>query len=512
MTIKEIEQATGLPRASVRFYESEGLIAPARGENGYRSYSPDDRNTLLKIKLLRQLDVPLEDIQAMQKGTRALESVLDEALTRLERESDRLERSHALCRDLRADHPTYQQLDPQPYLKRLEQPSPAPTPGQPTPSAPPTPVYDRLPDAHCPFRRFFARNFDLFVYNVLFILACQRLFRVNLIGDSDVLRVFTGGLVPVFVTLLVEPLLLHFFCTTPGKFLFGLRITRGDGSPLSLREAFSRTGGVLLRGLGLGIPVITDITQGYSLYQIYKGRRLGWDYDLDEVAYWDGSRPGSSYWDCSKSYVKLIAAGILTAVGIFAIVNGHYDAMAPRHQGDMSVAQFVENYNDTARFRLQSGSELTHLLTEDGTFKEIEYPGRPTQIIIDSFDQAPPVEFEWTVEDGVLQGVSFIRQAEGNTLTAIPYEEMAYTVWSLLYGLEGVSTDELNRVCEELTRLGGGTPSPNGSVTYHHSFSCAQVDFRMVSTDYILSSFGTIFPMEDGQPSCTMEFSLLRTA
>ena len=39
MTIKEIEQATGLPRASVRFYESEGFLSPTRGENGYRSYS-----------------------------------------------------------------------------------------------------------------------------------------------------------------------------------------------------------------------------------------------------------------------------------------------------------------------------------------------------------------------------------------------------------------------------------------------------------------------------------------
>ena len=507
MTIKEIEQATGLPRASVRFYEAEGLIAPVRGENGYRNYSQSDLYSLLKIKLLRQLNIPLEDIQAMQKGSRTLDGVLNEALTRLERESGQLDRARALCRDLRADRPTYQQLDPQPYLKRLEQPAP----GQPAAPPPPAPVYDRLPDAYCPFRRYFARNFDLFLYNVLFLLLCQKLFRVSLTADQSVLQVFTKFFVPIFVTLLLEPLMLHFFCTTPGKFLFGLRITRGDGSPLSLREAFARTGGVLLRGLGLGIPVITTITQGYSLYQIYKGNRLGWDYDLDEVAYWDGSRPGHSYWDFPKSMVKVIAAGVLCVVGIIAMVNGHYDAMVPRHQGDLTVEQFVENYNDTARFRLESGSELTHLLTVDGTFEKIVRPGAPNQIIIDSFDSAPPLEFQWTVEDGVLMGVSFSRQSEGNTLTTIPYEEMAYTAWSLLYGLEGISTDELNQVCEELTQLGGGPASAGGNRSYHHSFSGAEVEFRMISTDYILSSFGTIFPMEDGNPSCTMEFSLLRT-
>ena len=32
MKIKELEQASGLPRASIRFYEKEGLLAPAREE------------------------------------------------------------------------------------------------------------------------------------------------------------------------------------------------------------------------------------------------------------------------------------------------------------------------------------------------------------------------------------------------------------------------------------------------------------------------------------------------
>jgi len=43
MTIKEVEQILGLPRATVRFYEKEGLIEPKRGENGYRDYSQMDK-------------------------------------------------------------------------------------------------------------------------------------------------------------------------------------------------------------------------------------------------------------------------------------------------------------------------------------------------------------------------------------------------------------------------------------------------------------------------------------
>ena len=59
MTIKEIEAATGLPRANIRYYESEGFLHPERGENGYRNFTQSDVDTLLKIKLLRQLGFSL---------------------------------------------------------------------------------------------------------------------------------------------------------------------------------------------------------------------------------------------------------------------------------------------------------------------------------------------------------------------------------------------------------------------------------------------------------------------
>lgn len=40
MTIKEVEQITGLARSNIRFYEKEKLINPERNAgNGYRDYS-----------------------------------------------------------------------------------------------------------------------------------------------------------------------------------------------------------------------------------------------------------------------------------------------------------------------------------------------------------------------------------------------------------------------------------------------------------------------------------------
>lgn len=100
MTIKEIEDRTGLPRANIRFYESQGLIAPSRGENGYRDYSQEDCQTLLKIKLLRKLDCSLEDIRSLQAGERSLDQLLEQRLAQLEGRYAELEQAKALCQKL----------------------------------------------------------------------------------------------------------------------------------------------------------------------------------------------------------------------------------------------------------------------------------------------------------------------------------------------------------------------------------------------------------------------------
>ena len=37
-TIGELEKLTGMNRTTLRYYDAEGLIDPARLENGYRKY------------------------------------------------------------------------------------------------------------------------------------------------------------------------------------------------------------------------------------------------------------------------------------------------------------------------------------------------------------------------------------------------------------------------------------------------------------------------------------------
>lgn len=57
MTIKEVEQELGIPRANIRFYEKKNLLHPERGENTYREYSEEDVATLKKIIILRKIGI-----------------------------------------------------------------------------------------------------------------------------------------------------------------------------------------------------------------------------------------------------------------------------------------------------------------------------------------------------------------------------------------------------------------------------------------------------------------------
>ena len=103
MHIKDIETRTGLSRANIRYYEQEGLVHPDRARNGYRDYSQEDLDTLLRVRLLRRLDVPIEEIRAMQAGELDLSDVLEERIRAAQRREEQARRDQAVCRAMQAD-------------------------------------------------------------------------------------------------------------------------------------------------------------------------------------------------------------------------------------------------------------------------------------------------------------------------------------------------------------------------------------------------------------------------
>lgn len=70
-----MEKILGIPRATIRFYEKEGLISPQREENGYRDYSQDDLQKVKKIIVLRKIGLPVNEIADIFDGARSLPEI-----------------------------------------------------------------------------------------------------------------------------------------------------------------------------------------------------------------------------------------------------------------------------------------------------------------------------------------------------------------------------------------------------------------------------------------------------
>lgn len=71
MRIGELEKLTKLSRHTIRFYESEGLIAPARrAANNYREYAERTVDELKFIRQAQSLGFSLVEIGAINRAMR----------------------------------------------------------------------------------------------------------------------------------------------------------------------------------------------------------------------------------------------------------------------------------------------------------------------------------------------------------------------------------------------------------------------------------------------------------
>lgn len=100
MNIKEAEALTGITKQNIRFYEKKGLLSPHRNEeNSYRDYSEEDIETLLRIKLLRKVDISIEQIHQILQGADMNEVISQQLNLLLEKQSD-LDGAIKMCRFL----------------------------------------------------------------------------------------------------------------------------------------------------------------------------------------------------------------------------------------------------------------------------------------------------------------------------------------------------------------------------------------------------------------------------
>ncbi|SFO18989.1 DNA-binding transcriptional regulator, MerR family [Pseudobutyrivibrio sp. UC1225] len=124
MKINQVEELVGITKKNIRFYEDQGLITPKRNsENGYREYSLEDVKVLNQIKLLRRLEVPIEEIRKLQVKEISLDDCLQKQKQEFAKRQKDMDILSQLCQEIIDANDELEDMDVEKYLddmKRLE--------------------------------------------------------------------------------------------------------------------------------------------------------------------------------------------------------------------------------------------------------------------------------------------------------------------------------------------------------------------------------------------------------
>ena len=122
MKINQAAELAGITSKNIRFYEDQGLIAPARdSSNGYRDYSMEDVEQLCRIKLLRMLGISCENIRRLQSGELDFDTCMDDRMAELEKTSSNIEHMKTMCRMLRDEAGNLSEVKASVYLERMNE-------------------------------------------------------------------------------------------------------------------------------------------------------------------------------------------------------------------------------------------------------------------------------------------------------------------------------------------------------------------------------------------------------
>lgn len=469
MNIKEIEERSGLTRANIRYYEQEGLLAPARRENKYRDYSEEDLETLLRIALLRSLGFSLEEIRRLQSGEADFAAAMRERSAALESEGQRLLAARNVCDAISREVTSYSALRPEDYLNSFESDK--------------TAERRDIVEPH-PWRRYFARAIDLTIVGLMVSFVQFVLLHHNLVNISKGENVLCG-LAGWGLLVLIEPLLLARFGTTAGKWCMGITVTRPDGERLSYGEALERTAAVWLYGAGLGISIV-ELVCNYRSYRRYmNGEELAWE--SGSIERFDERGTGRM--------VLLYAAS--TALSLALTLAMGLSAALPPNRGDLTVAEFAENVN-FYRGYFDYGQRWT--LDSSGGWVENEYEYENENVSYFGGGGAP-APFTYTVEDGVLRAVHWAYSETEEMLFSARVDNARMAYLALAAAQRGTNLFNIRRVIAQIDadRWTPDTPCSAAWKNVEMRYD-AQVDGAFCCID------GYFFSTQDGPITVTLTF------
>ena len=429
MRINELETHSGLDRATIRYYEREGLIVPKRSENNYRDYTDEDLMDLRKIKLLRQIGLSLDKIKVLKSGAEDFSAVMAQQIKELNKEILNNIQARSVCSKILEAGVTYSTLNPEEYLEIFEakpEKVPAWAPRMKQEFREDVPI-----EAH-PFRRYFARMFDYFGFSVLIFALIFLVFRVrsfHYIVCAELLGVLLW--VSYYLWVPIEALWLTLIGTTPGKWLMGIQVRSEYGGKLLYSAALYRSWRALSNGMGFNLPIISIICMVKGYENLKNGIQPSWD-DESELFY-DWKKPAN--------ILKYIAANVLSLILLFW---SFFDIMLPMNRGgELSLTQFAENYNNYVK--VYGTGQLFDQMDENGQWREQKGIAYSNSIGENTLDRKPE-RFEYVLQDdriNVVKYFKYFHYIEHYDHYYFP-DESAYAVYALAGGQRRVDVFSYN--------------------------------------------------------------------
>lgn len=476
MKIQDVEISTGLDRATIRFYEKENILVPERAENGYRNYSEEDVELLLKVKLLRKLGVNLPTIKALQQGSEELSDVLSQQIKSLEHQIQNDTRAREICIEMQNSSVQYSTLDTQLYLQKLSA------------SQDKSGFHENVSREKHPVRRFVARDIDLLLTGAVVNALMIMVFRIRPCSEIFLLFVQVLSYAAVLPT---EAMMLHFCGTTPGKWLMGIRLEDPNGGNLSFSAGFIRTWHVMFAGLGLFLPFFSQ----WRMWKAYVAVSEG------EGAYWDNEAE-MQYTD--PKVLKIFGTVMAVLAALLLNYAAGQDAILPRYRSEnLTMEKFVSNYHD---YEKTFENDNTMILGENGQWIE----QTATNVVIVQFGDGSHERknFQYTFNDDKgIASISFSDSWEDiSFMTAMPgYCRMA------LYAVVGSRPDSS---AKELTYLDTSLDEQFGKIialggTHSGSIQIADVTIdwtAMIPEGEYYYHEGLIFNGEEGPIPYQLDF------
>lgn len=387
MTLRELERLSGVDLANILLYEREGLIRPSLTEDGYHDYSDEDLRSLLRTRLLRLLKVTLDEITAMNNGNMDFEEILLKRLSQTDSETQEAACIREILQSIQSGESGFANFDAGRYLQML-------------PSTDSSSESRELPQVFYPWRRYFARMLDMSVYDILLSFFLVAAFNINISARSTL-----ENLIDVFITLLImlfaEPLLLRLFGTTPGKAIFGIRVTGPDGMRLSYARGLKRTWGVIGAGMGYNIPIYNLVKLSGSHRLCSEMKTQPWDENISSTI-------KDTKW--YRGVIYILAALIMLALSVTIMQAQNI----PPNRGSLTIDEFIENYNYYDKL---FKSDPIHEYYKHGRSLEEPY-GEASDVL--RYDEIP--NFSYILDNGYITGVSFRVELHNSPCFIYPYD------------------------------------------------------------------------------------------